>query len=91
MIKPRDLIDKFMYALQNAWGYIWGTAGIMWTEAKQKALEKTTDEERAMGRKYGSKWIGHMVADCSGLFSLAGICTTDQIPCGTSIAPIKAS
>ena len=24
-----------------------------------------------MGRKYGSKWIGHMVADCSGLFSWA--------------------
>ena len=71
MIKPKDLIDKFMYALQNAWGYIWGTAGTMWTEAKQKALEKTTDEERAMGRKYGSKWIGHMVADCSGLFSWA--------------------
>lgn len=71
MIKPQDLIDKFLYALQNAWGYIWGTAGTMWTEAKQKALEKTTDEERAMGRKYGSKWIGHMVADCSGLFSWA--------------------
>ena len=68
MIKPQDLIDKFLYALQNAWGYIWGTAGTMWTEAKQKALEKTTDEERAMGRKYGLKWIGHMVADCSGLF-----------------------
>ena len=71
MISPMDLISKFQQALEDDWGYIWGTAGVLWTEAKQKALEKTTDEDRAMGRKYGSKWIGHMVADCSGLFSWA--------------------
>ena len=68
MIKATDLIAKFQQALDDHWGYIWGTAGVMWTEARQKALEKTTDENRAMSRKYGSKWIGHMVADCSGMF-----------------------
>ena len=71
MIKTSALIEKFRYALNNGWGYIWGTAGVMWTQAKQDALNKTTDADRAMGRKYGSKWIGHMVADCSGLFSWA--------------------
>ena len=71
MIQPNDLIEKFRYALNNGWGYIWGTAGVKWTKEKQAALEKTTDEDRAMGRKYGSKWIGHTVADCSGLFSWA--------------------
>ena len=71
MITTADLIGKFQQALNENWGYIWGTAGVMWTEAKQKALEQTTDEDRAMGRKYGKKWIGHMVADCSGLFSWA--------------------
>jgi len=71
MITTAALIEKFKYALENKWGYIWGTAGEKWTEAKQKALEKTTDADRAQGRKYGSKWIGHMVADCSGLFSWA--------------------
>lgn len=68
MITTTDLISKFQYALDNRWGYIWGTAGVMWTQSRQTALEKTTDKNRAMSRKYGSKWIGHMVADCSGLF-----------------------
>ncbi len=71
MITVNALIEKFRYALNNKWGYIWGTAGEKWTAAKQKELEKTTDGDRAQGRAYGSKWIGHTVADCSGLFSWA--------------------
>ena len=71
VITTEALIAKFQQALNEDWGYIWGTAGVKWTAEKQKALEKTTDTDRAMGRKYGSKWIGHMVADCSGLFSWA--------------------
>ena len=71
LISTQALIEKFQYALNDGWGYIWGTAGVKWTKEKQAALEKTTDADRAMGRKYGSKWIGHMVADCSGLFSWA--------------------
>lgn len=47
--------------LRDHWGYIWGTAGIRWTEDRQKA----TDNE--MARKYGDRWIGHVVADCSGV------------------------
>ena len=71
MITTQTLIDKFRQALQEGWGYIWGTAGETWTAAKQKELEKTTDKDRAQGREYGSKWIGKKVADCSGLFSWA--------------------
>lgn len=47
--------------LRDRWGYIWGTAGIEWTEARQKATENE------MAQKYGSRWIGHKVADCSGV------------------------
>lgn len=65
MITTADLIEKFKYALDNHWGYIANGAGQLWTEAKQKAA---TDE---MTKEYGSKWIGHHVADCSGLFSWA--------------------
>lgn len=65
------LIEKFQQALKEDWGYIWGTSGEEWTEAKQKALERTTDSDRAQGRLYGSRWIGHRVADCSGLFTWA--------------------
>lgn len=71
MISTQALIEKFKYALDNDWGYIWGTAGIMWTAAKQQLLEQTTDVDRKSGRLYGKKWIGHTVADCSGLFSWA--------------------
>ena len=71
MIAAQALIEKFRQALKEKWGYIWGTAGEKWTEAKQRELEKSTDSNRAQGRKYGKKWIGHTVADCSGLFSWA--------------------
>ena len=71
MIRTTELTALFEKALKENWGYIWGTSGEQWTAAKQKALEKTTDDDRAQGRKYGSKWIGHTVADCSGLFTWA--------------------
>ena len=65
MITAEDLIGKFKYALENKWGYIYGTAGIKWTEARQKS---TTND---MAKKYGAQWVGHYVADCSGLFTWA--------------------
>ena len=71
MIQTQALIEKFRQALSEHWGYIWGTSGESWTAEKQKELERTKDAGRAQGRKYGSKWIGHQVADCSGLFSWA--------------------
>ena len=83
MIKAEALIELFQQALKEKWGYIWGTAGDKWTEAKQK--QKVTYMEKNYGANwkknadakenkyyaaalYGSKWIGHTVADCSGLF-----------------------
>lgn len=66
-IKAADLVNSAWTPLNDRWGYIWGTAGIMWTEQRQKEIETTTDKDREMARKYGAKWIGSMVADCSGL------------------------
>ena len=54
LISTQALIEKFQEALDDQWGYIWGTAGVMWTAAKQKNLEKTTDADRENSRKYGS-------------------------------------
>ena len=83
MITASGLIEKFKYALANHWGYIWGTAGIVWTEARQKQKvsymvskygenwQKNADAKNDNyygAAMYGSKWIGHTVADCSGLF-----------------------
>lgn len=64
-IYSHDLIAKFQYALNNAWGYIWGQAGALWTQAKQNAA---TREQTV---QYGQQWVGHHVADCSGLFTWA--------------------
>lgn len=71
VVSTTALIEKFNQALSEGWGYIWGRAGVLWTAQLQAELEKTTDPDREMGRKYGKKWIGHKVADCSGLFSWA--------------------
>lgn len=83
MIQAQALIDKFRFALDNHWGYIWGTAGVVWTAAKQKQKvdymvskygsnwEKNADaknDDYYRAALLGSKWIGHTVADCSGLF-----------------------
>lgn len=65
MINPKDLIAKFQYALDNKWGYIWGTAGIKWTQKQQD------EATRQQTKDFGQKWVGKMVADCSGLFSWA--------------------
>lgn len=57
-----------MYA--NKWGYIYGTAGVIWTAQKQSQLESkysSDDPNYGMSVKYGKKWIGHMVSDCSGV------------------------
>lgn len=62
MIKATDLISLFRRALDERWGYIWGRAGQTWTQASQDAAT------RDMTVRYGQKWVGKRVADCSGLF-----------------------
>ena len=64
-IDAMKLVEKFRYAYDNKWGYIINTAGVLWTQGKQNAV---TD---SYAKKYGQKWVGHYVADCSGLFSWA--------------------
>lgn len=62
-----ELANLALQILPEKWGYIYGQSGAMWTADKQKQLEQTTAAKYEIGRKYGSKWIGHHVADCSGL------------------------
>ena len=86
MISTAALIEKFQYALDNKWGYCWGQAGDLWTEAKQKqkvnymvskygtSWQKNSEAKEDNYYRtalYGAKWIGHHVADCSGLFRWA--------------------
>ena len=62
MIPIRDLVSTAMQAYEEKWGYIWGKYGQVWTQANQDAAS------RDMTVKYGQKWVGKRVADCSGLF-----------------------
>ena len=72
MIKAQDLIDKFRLSLEEKWGYIYGMKHVMWTKARQDNYVKAYsggDSYRQKSCKYGSKWIGHIVTDCSGIFA----------------------
>lgn len=64
-VEAKDVIEKFKYALENKWGYIWGKAGVMFTEAMYRSA---VNEQTKL---YGRRWIGRYVADCSGLFRWA--------------------
>ena len=73
MIQTKDLIAKFQHALDNNWGYIWGETCVMWSAAKQASYARAYKDsaDRANSVKYGGKWAGHYVTDCSGLFAWA--------------------
>lgn len=61
-IQASALIADFQsyYAAKD--GYIAGTSGGLWTQAKQNAATAP------MTVKYGQQWVGHRVEDCSGAF-----------------------
>lgn len=61
LIPAWKLLRLARQAADEKWGYIWGESGGVWTKAKQ---QKATREQT---QKYGKKWIGKRVADCSGL------------------------
>ena len=82
-IKASDLVEYFRKALAESWGYIFGASGQEWTEAKQKQIvnkmasrygsswknnAEAKDDDYYRSAVYGSKWVGHRVADCSGMF-----------------------
>lgn len=62
-----DLAKAAREILPKKWGYIWGKAGVKWTKEMQDEMDKTTERKYESARKYGRKWVGHYVADCSGL------------------------
>lgn len=65
MVTAAQFIEKVLIPFREKWGYIYGTWGSVWTAKKQAAAT------REMTVKYGSKWIGKMVTDCSGLLRWA--------------------
>lgn len=76
-VTGKQYADKCMEVLdiKPAAGYIYGASakGLVWTAVNQKALvekyNRTGNSDLELSAKYGSKWIGHVVYDCSGLTS----------------------
>ena len=72
-VTGNQIAQTILTAMERKGGYIWGQSGADWTSQKQKNLEKkyTSNPEAYAdykgSAKYGSKWIGHPVWDCSGL------------------------
>ena len=74
MITAEQLIRGFQIALDEGWGYIYGMSHDMWSQIKQRAYVNSYsgDPDRENSCKYGGKWDGHWVTDCSGLFHYVG-------------------
>lgn len=83
MILVVNLIAKFQYAIDNNWGYILNTWHTQWTSSLQnnkvnymknkygdnwKNSGEARNDDSYYAALYGSKWVGHWVTDCSGLF-----------------------
>lgn len=67
MYTGEDLARSAREILPKKWGYIWGKAGVKWTAEMQDEMDRTSDKKYESARRYGRKWVGHYVADCSGL------------------------
>lgn len=71
MITAKEFISWVYVPLRENWGYIYGTAGRMWTESLQKAWSQPGHKNYEQTKAYGAQWIGRMVTDCSGLLCWA--------------------
>ena len=67
MVSARDFVQLVWTPLLEGWGYIYGTAGRLWTEALQKAWSEPPHKNWEKTKQYGARWIGKNVTDCSGL------------------------
>lgn len=62
VVKASALLPYVKKAYSEKWGYIWGGSGQVHT---QKAQDSATREQTI---KWGQRWVGKRVVDCSGLF-----------------------
>lgn len=67
MINVKNFLQKVQIPLQQQWGYIYGTWGRVWTAQLQRIYSQPSKTNWKKTKQYGSKWIGRIVTDCSGL------------------------
>ncbi len=75
---------------EESWGYIWGQSGSYWSIEDQRTLEDLYAKDPnkyanyAQGAKYGARWIGRRVVDCSGLLKWAASQCGVKLPHGSN-------
>ena len=67
MVRAEEFVKLVWTPLLEGWGYIYGTAGRLWTEALQRSWSEPPHKNYEKTKQYGARWIGKMVTDCSGL------------------------
>lgn len=83
-MKASVFISWLLYCWDNAWGYIWGKCGVLWTQKQQDNLtaKYNSDPDKYSYYKnavlYGMRWIGHYVADCANLLRWAAKKSGDE-------------
>lgn len=83
MVAVNDWLQKVYIPLQEGWGYIWGTCGQTWT-ASSKISSSAPASSKTNAAKYGSKWYGKRVTDCSGLLYWAARQLGFSLPHGSN-------
>ena len=67
MVRAEEFVKLVWTPLLEGWGYIYGTAGRLWTEALQRSWSEPPHKNYEKTKQYGARWIGKKVTDCSGL------------------------
>lgn len=67
MVNANDIVNEAIAIHNEKCGYIWGKYGQVWTQAQQTAVENDPSG-REQTKKWGARWIGKRVFDCSGLW-----------------------
>lgn len=89
-----DLVQFAMEADRAGWGYVWGTYGLVLTEARFNAkLEQYPDEIGEHEDFIRENWIGKRTADCAGLIKAYGWLNpeTNEIEYGTNDFPDRGA
>ena len=68
LIPVNDVYSACERMIDDLWGYIWGTAGVMCTQSViDRSANNPGNPNPDLTRNTGPKWLGHMVTDCSGV------------------------
>ena len=89
-----DLVQFAIEADRAGWGYVWGTYGLVLTEARFNAkLEQYPDEIGEHEDFIRENWIGKRTADCAGLIKAYGWLNpeTNEIEYGTNDFPDRGA